>query len=279
MNVVGAGRLMCAREIRSYRVQAIVLGHVEVGEADRILKLFSREKGKISVMAKGVRKIRSRKAGHLEPFTRVNLQLAKGRNLDIVTQAETEELYMGLREDLTRFAFGAYVVEVLDRFTYEEGQNIGLFRLLKNTLSRLEEASNPETVIHYYELRLLDLLGFRPQLFECVSCGEKILNRDQFFSPLLGGVLCPKCGVGRTEAWEVNKDVLRYFRHFQRSKWQTVQSVTIPASIEQGFASLIENHFTYLLEKKLNTPSFLREIQKQRPPFLDEESQDASSET
>jgi DNA repair protein RecO (recombination protein O) len=264
---------MCAREIRSYRVQAIVLGHIEVGEADRILKLFSREKGKISVMAKGVRKIRSRKAGHLEPFTRVNIQLARGRNLDIVTQAETEEAYIGLGEDLTRFAFGAYVVEVLDRFTYEEGQHIGLFRLLKNTLGRLQDAPNPETVIHYYEIRLLDQLGFRPQLFECVSCGDKILNRDQFFSPLLGGVLCPKCGRGRTEAWQVKKDVLRYIRHFQRSKWQQIRSVSIPDQIEQGMASLVEDYFTYLLEKTLNTPSFLREIKKRRPPFLDDESQ------
>ena len=74
---------------RSYRTEALVIRHTNFGEADRILTLYSREKGKIRVVAKGVRKLKSRKAGHLEPFTRVQLQLAKGRDLPIVTQAET----------------------------------------------------------------------------------------------------------------------------------------------------------------------------------------------
>jgi len=253
-----------ARETRSYRTQAIVLSHIEYGEADRILKLFTYEKGKITVIAKGVRKIRSRKAGHLEPFMLVNLFLAKGRNLDVVTQAETVDGFLDLRDDLQRVAFAAYVVEVLDRFTYEEGQNVGIFRLLANTLSRLEKHPNPETVVHYYEMRLLELLGFRPQLFECIDCGQPIQEEDQFFSPLAGGVVCPKCGRARTEAWPIQKDVLRYLRHLQRSNWRQVEKVVIPDPIEPGITALIERYFTYLLERKLNTPEFLREVQQGR---------------
>lgn len=252
---------MCPNKIRSYQTQAIVLGHIEYGEADRILKIFTYEKGKITVIAKGVRKIRSRKAGHLEPFTRVNLYLAKGRNLDIVTQAETVDPYIGLRDDLQRLAFAAYVVEVLDRFSYEEGQNVSMFRLLADTLGRLETLPNPKTVIHYYEVRLLELLGFRPQLFECIDCGEKIHKQDQFFSPLVGGVVCPKCGSARSEAWPVSQDVLRYFRHLQRSKWRQIEQMVIPEPVELGLAALIEAYLTYLLERKLNSPDFLKKVQ------------------
>ncbi len=250
------------RETHSYRTQAIVLGHIEYGEADRIITLFTAEKGKITAIAKGVRKIRSRKAGHLEPFTRSSLFLAKGRNLDIITQAETLDSYIGLREDLQRLALASYVVEVVDRFTYEEGQNIGIFRLLANTLSRLETHPNAETVVHYYETRLLDLLGFRPQLFECVNCGSQIQEVDQFFSPLTGGVLCPKCGSPQGDAWPVKKDTLRYWRHMQRSNWQQVESVVIPKAIEASLADLIQRYLTYLLERSLNSPEFLREIRK-----------------
>jgi len=253
---------MTPRESHSYRTQAIVLGHIEFGEADRILKLFTMEKGKITAIAKGVRKIRSRKAGHLEPFTRVNLFLAKGRNLDIITQAETVDAYVGLREDLQSVAFASYVVEVVDRFTYEEGQNVGIFRLLANTLSRLEEQPNVETVVHYYEIRLLDLLGFRPQLFTCVDCEREIQDEDQYFSPLVGGVVCPQCGGGRSEAWAIQKDVLRYMRHLQRSKWNQVKDVVIPREIERGLEDLIQRYLTYLLERKLNSPDFLREVRK-----------------
>ena len=255
---------MPSREPRSYRAQAIVLGHIEYGEADRILRLFTYEKGKITAIAKGVRKIRSRKAGHLEPFTQVNLFLAKGRNMDIVTQAETVNGFLGLREDLQRVAYANYVMEVLDRFTYEEGPNIGIFRLLANTLSRLERQQNLETVIHFYEIRLLELLGFRPQLFECVDCGKPVTAEDQYFSPLVGGVVCPRCGGKRPEAWPVRVDVLRYFRHFQRSNWAAVQDVVIPERIEKGLADLLERHLTYLLERKLNSPEFLHEVQRKK---------------
>lgn len=256
---------MSSREARSYRAQAIVLGHIEYGEADRILKLFTYEKGKITAIAKGVRKIRSRKAGHLEPFTRVNLFLAKGRGMDIITQAETVDGYLNLREDLQRVAYASYVVEVLDRFTYEEGPNVGIFRLLVNTLSRLEGQSNLGTVVHYYEIRLLDLLGFRPQLFECVDCRKPVLAEDQYFSPLVGGVVCPQCGRMRPEAWPIPQDVLRYFRHLQRSNWVKVQEMGIPEGIEAGLADLLERYLTYLLERKLNSPDFLHEVQGKNP--------------
>lgn len=237
------------------------MGHFEYGEADRILKLFTLEKGKISAIAKGVRKISSRKAGHLEPFTQVNLFLARGRDLDIITQAEAINPLTGLRADLRRMALASYVVEVLDRFTYEEGPNTGLFRLLSQTLNRLENLENIETAVRYYELRLLDLLGYRPQLFDCIDCGAAVQDQDQFFSPLGGGVACPRCGRGRPEAWPVEKDVLRYLRHFQRSDWHMVAAITIPEKILNGMASLVEAYLTYLLESKLNTPKFLRDIQ------------------
>src|SRR5512136_990856 len=107
-------------EARSFRVEAVVLRHADWGEADRILTLYSREQGKIRAIAKGARKIRSRKAGHLEPFTYITVQLAKSRDMPIVTQVETLEAYLPLREDLVRTGYTAYVVELLDRLTYDE---------------------------------------------------------------------------------------------------------------------------------------------------------------
>ena len=87
-------------EQRSFRVEAVVLRHANWGEADRILTLYTRERGKVRAIAKGIRRIRSRKAGHLEPFTRVTLQLAKGRDLFIITQAETLQAYLPIHENL-----------------------------------------------------------------------------------------------------------------------------------------------------------------------------------
>lgn len=152
---------MTSPDSRSYRAQGVVLRHVEVGEADRILTFYTLEYGKVQAIAKGIRKMRSRKAGHLEPFSRVELMLAKGRNLDVITQAEAQSTYENLRADLKLIAYAAYVVELLDRFTYEEGEQRQLYKLLVDTLSRLDEGFPAQTVVHYYEVQLMDLLGFK----------------------------------------------------------------------------------------------------------------------
>jgi len=126
---------MPSRE-RSFRVEAIVLRHNDWGEADRLLSLYSQSMGKIRAIGKGVRKLQSRKAGHLEPFTRVQLLLAHGRDMYIITQAETLDAYQPLRESLERLGYAAYIVELLDQFTFEERENQTLYRLLADTLSR-----------------------------------------------------------------------------------------------------------------------------------------------
>ncbi len=155
-------------EFRSIRVHAIVLRHADWGEADRLVTLYTREHGKLRAIAKGARKITSRKAGHLEPFTHVKLQLARGRDLFIVTQAETLEAYQPLRESLELTGTASYLVELLDRFMYEEkSPNPTLFRLLADSLKRLADGGDIWLTVRYYEMRLLDYLGFRPQLFQC----------------------------------------------------------------------------------------------------------------
>jgi DNA repair protein RecO (recombination protein O) len=248
--------------LRSQRVEAIVLRHSDWGEADRMLWLFTREIGKVQAIAKGVRKTRSRKSGHLEPFTRVELLLASGRDIPIVTQAEAKDAFLTLREDLVRVGYASYVVELLDRFTYEEGENIALYRLLSETLSRLNIESQPAFAVRYYEVRLLDLVGFRPQLFKCAICGEDILPEDQYFSFEKGGAICPRCGVNEVSARQVSMPALKILRHFQRSKYTEAQRARLSSSVDQELEDLMGNYLTYLLERGLNSPSFLRRVRK-----------------
>lgn len=246
---------------RSFRATAVVLRHSDWGEADRLLTLYTREQGKLRVVGKGLRKMRSRKAGHLEPFTYVTLQLAKSRDLPIVTQVETVEAYLALREDLLKTSYAAYVLELLDRFTYEqEGGHPGLFNLLTETLSRLCGQAETWTVVRYYEMRLLDYLGFRPQLFECANCRAPIEPVDQYFSPSQGGVICPKCGNGLPGLWKVSVEALKYLRHFQRSNYVEAARARVAPEIQKEVETLMQAYFTYLLERGLNTPGFIKKV-------------------
>jgi DNA repair protein RecO (recombination protein O) len=248
---------------RSFAVEAIVLRHSDWGEADRLLWLFTLEHGKLRAVAKGVRKMRSRKAGHLEPFTRVRLLLARGRDFYLVTQAETAAAYLPLRENLERATFASYVVELLDRFTYEEGENRGMYELLAETLERLCTTSDPNLIARYYEMRLLDLVGFRPQLFNCVNCKREIQAEDQYFSAQMGGVVCPRCIAAVGGSQPVSMDTLKHLRHFQRSSFSEAQRAKLNPALNHQLELVMHHYITYLLERGLNTTAFIRRLRKE----------------
>lgn len=242
------------------RVEAIVLRHADWGEADRLIWLYTREQGKLRAVAKGARKMLSRKAGHLQPFTRVALMLARGHDFWIVTQAETVEAYLALGQDLVRTGYAAYTVELLDRFTYEEGENALLYRLLAETLGRIAEEEDAFWAVRYFEIHLLDLLGFRPEWFECVQCREPIQPVNQFFSLLRGGVMCPRCGGNEAGVRAVSVEALRFLRHFQRSTYAVAHKAVVLEGVRGEMEALLQAYLTFLLERNLNSPSFLRAV-------------------
>ncbi len=255
------------RRQRILHIEAVVLKHSDWGEADRMLWLFSQEQGKIKALAKGVRKIRSRKAGHLEPITRAKIQLAKGRDILLITQADALDAFLPLREDLAGLTYASYIIELLDRFTYEEGENWGLYRLLVETLERLASGEDRELVIRFFEIRLLDLVGFRPQLFRCLGCGEEITAQDQYFSALEGGIICPSCARrGGTELESgyqpITTEALKYLRHFQRSNFADARKARLNREINREIEVIMQYYLTYLLERGLNTPTFLRRVRR-----------------
>lgn len=252
------------RQPRSFRVEAVVLKHNDQGEADRMLTLYSRERGKLRALAKGARKMRSRKAGHVEPFTHVSLLLAKGRNWYIVSQAEAVDTFNALREDLETVGHASYIIELLDKFTYEEEENRGIYRLLVKTLTRLNRGDEITVVLRYYEIRLLDLLGFRPELQTCVVSGEKIKAEDQYFSANLGGVINPEYGRGHAGAVPVSMRALKYLRHFQRSNYQEAVRAQVAPEVQRELEILMQHYLTYLLERALNTPKFLRRVRENK---------------
>jgi DNA repair protein RecO (recombination protein O) len=248
-------------EFRSFRASAVVVRHGDWGEADRLLTLYTREQGMVRALAKGARKITSRKAGHLQPFTQVTLQLAKGRDLLIVTQAETVNAFLPLHDDLVKTGYAAYVVELLYRFSYEEeGGNPTLFKLLVETLGRIEKEHDAWLSVRYYEMRLLDIIGFRPQLFECANCSREILPEDQYFSFTTGGVICPRCGQGLPNLAKISIGTLKYFRHFQRSSYKDASRARPSLEVQKESEALMQGYFTYLLERELNTPGFIKRI-------------------
>jgi len=155
---------------RTYQTGAIIIKKIKLGEADRILTLYTPHLGKIQAVAKGVRRPRSKLAGHLELLTHSLVSLARGRNLDTIIGSQTINSFLLLKSDLQLTSYALYATELVEQFTADHIENYPLFRLLLETLECLCQAGNKELVLRYFELHLLNEVGYRPQLQQCVSC-------------------------------------------------------------------------------------------------------------
>lgn len=245
---------------RTYRVEAIVLRRVDFGEADRVLVLFTRERGKLAVVAKGVRRISSRMAGHLELFTQSDLQLAKGANLDVVTQAETRNPFRALREDLTRTSTAYLVAELADALSEEGVEQPEVYDLMAATLRALGTTDDPRLVVAHYQLRLLDVTGFRPVLQRCVGCDRALVPGRNAFSASLGGALCPDCAPHEPSARPIDSDALKALRNLQRAglpgSVQFRMSEQVMREVERTLREVVERH----TERRLRTPDLLARL-------------------
>src|SRR5262249_5419935 len=179
---------------RLYRTPAVILKRMDLGEADRIVTLLSRDVGKVRAVARGVRRATSRSAGHLEPFTLSDVLFAVGRDLDVISQADTLESFRAVREDLHLATHAYYLAEMVDLLTEDHLENRAVFDTLVDGLHDLAASDDSRLVLVIFHLRLLDALGYRPELRQCVTCRATIEPNRNHFSSLLGGVLCPVCG-------------------------------------------------------------------------------------
>jgi DNA repair protein RecO (recombination protein O) len=178
----------------------------------------------------------------------------------IVTQADTVDGYLALRDDLMRTTYAASILELVDRFSIEDESNHALYQLLTDSLGRIANEPKALPVVLYFQMRLVDLMGFRPDLFHCIHCREEIQAEDQFFSPGQGGVFCPRCGIGVPGIRPVSMLALKYLRHFQRSNYLTARRAAISEDVLREMDGLMQDYLTYTLERKLNVPEFMRQV-------------------
>lgn len=250
------------RPERSFRTPAIILKRRDFGEADRLLTVLTPAHGKLEVIARGARKPASTRTGHVELFTRADMLIHRGRDLEMLTQVEMMEPFLPLREDLQRGAYASYAAELIDRFTAaaHEEDDASLFELLDDTFERLSRDSDPRLAIRYYEMRLLDYTGFRPELSECVISREAIKPEDQFFSFEEGGVVSPAFAHLGGSLTPVSMVTLKLLRHMQRSPYSHVKSLEVSPALHTDVERVLLGYITYLLERRLESVDFIRRV-------------------
>lgn len=242
---------------------AIILKSRELGEADKIISLFTRKYGKLRVVARGVRRIKSRLAGCTQPFTYNHLVIYRGRSLPKINQCEIKESFSTLREDLAMMAYASYMAEMVDEFTAEEDSNEGLFALLLSTLSFIQQGWDLDVVARYFEIRALSLLGYQPELNYCVICGRSVENEDRLgFSPARGGVLCSRCSY---EGLSLKAGSLVFLRKFLQGSSRQLKHLRLPGYAGEELEKLLGEYLEYYLEKPLKSRDFIHTLRNINP--------------
>lgn len=240
-----------------WKTEGIVLRVRNLGEADRIVTLYTKERGKLSAAARGARRIRNRLLSPTQVLTHGRYFIFPGKGLHNLSQAEIIHSNQGIRDDLEKFAYASYITELLDALTVDEDPIERVFPLLAATLA-LAEAGRLALATRAFEIRLMRELGYEPELYQCLHCRE-VLQKKVFFSKQ-GGALCQKC-VGQDPAsipltngtWELMKKLLEW--DFSRL------TVLHPApSNEEELRRVMRGYLDYRLEYPLKSLEFLETL-------------------
>lgn len=244
------------------KTTGVVLRGTNFKEADRILEIYSDQLGKVRAVAKGVRKIKSRLAGHLEPFTYVDLMLAQGRgDLAAVTGAKAIEHYAGLRRNLKAVAAASYLAELVGRLT-PDGQASRRFpTLLRAALRALDAGHDPRRVVSYYEWQAVGVAGWEPSLRSCASCHEPLFPGGLSFSVGLDGVLCKGCHVHDPSGRAVSAEAVKLLRQFAERPFTEVEGLLVGDGVRAEAAALTELVVHITLEREPKSRSFLRHVE------------------
>ncbi|KKL13723.1 hypothetical protein LCGC14_2522900 [marine sediment metagenome] len=252
---------------RLYKTEAIVLRQRKLGEADRILTLHTPAHGKLDAKAKGVRKTTSRMSGHLQPLNRCMVQLARGRTMEVVAGCETMESFQRVRDDLDRLSRALYVAELADRFLPERVESAAIYRLLLETLRRLQSDADQDIVLRYYEMRLLDLSGFRPELARCLGCDQPLQPQQNFFAPAAGGTYCSSCGAGAAGSRALSLNGLKVLRLLQRASYKETGRLSMPPALAQEVERHLRSYIVYMLERDVNAAAFVERLRREQQPL------------
>jgi DNA repair protein RecO (recombination protein O) len=244
----------------SYSAEAIVLRKSNFGEADQVVTLLTRFRGKVSSVAKGVRLTNSRKGGNLDLLNHIKTQLAVGKNLDIITEVELISAWPKLKADLQRVALAYQVAELANEFLTEHQENIEVFDLTKEALTYLEAGDKPELVVQAYQLKLLSLLGFKPELEKCVRCGEKLPQSGLALSPELGGVIGPEEREFDETSWGISADVLKVWRFLMSAPMDEVLKLKIDPAVASDVTRSLQYYLEHVLDRELKSPQLLRDV-------------------
>ena len=241
-----------------YNTEGVVLRSGSLGEADRLLTIFSPTVGKFRASARGVRKLTSKLAGHLDILTRSHLSVARSRGgLDTITMAETIQAFIPAKSSLYRISRAIYLGELVDALNPLEAPNPSTYSILLEGLNQLGDNIDIDLLMRYVELHLLDNSGFLPELHHCVECHKTVSPGAHRFSPRAGGLICPDCHRLDGDTVSLSVGALKVLRYLSSSTQRSAMTLVIPQPLHHELARVLAGYLRYILEKEMRSLNLL----------------------
>ena len=249
---------------RTYQTKAVVLKSRSLGEADRLVTLFTESHGRSSAVARGARRPKSRIGGSLDVLNFVQVSLSPGRTFDHINECIIVDEFKSLKTDLRRIAGGIYLAELIDVFGDERTQNIALLKLLVAGLTFLDREITLDLVIRKFEMNILTICGFTPELKNCVSCRRELSPNGYVFDFNQGGVLCKSCEIEATkESQRLSLHAMKVVRLLQKN-YRDISSISkldLPKNVGLEIENVMRKYLCFVAERDLRSTKFIDHVE------------------
>ncbi|GGF78198.1 DNA repair protein RecO [Paenibacillus albidus] len=246
-----------------HRVEGIVIRSMDYGEGNAIITLCTENAGKVGVLVRGAKKVKSRHAALIQLFTVGEFVFFRNNGgLGTLNAGEITKSHHPLRQDLIKAAYASYACELLDRVLHDEETGNFWFRQLTACLNALEEDKEPGIIINVYEMKILQAAGYGPELDACVVCGADKPDDQLRVSARLGGVLCRSCKHQDPPAMEITPRALKLLRVFARLDLTRLGNVDVKAETQAELKKIMRAFMDHQLGLKLKSQSFLDQLDK-----------------
>lgn len=252
-----------------YPVTALVLRSHDYSEVDRLYSLFSREKGKVSAVARGIKKPKAKLAAALQHFSLGEMLLAPGRRFDVITQVRVCNPFYGLRTRLEAISYASYFAELFDESLEEHQAHPALFDLLVDALTRLSRGETPDLLARYVEISLIAMLGYLPQLTHCVHCQKALAGHGSDgravwptwlgFSVAHGGSLCPTCLPVVPGAKRIAAGTVQVAQLLLTQGISALVGLQLSDRLRREIETTFRDYLEFRLERRLKSARFLRD--------------------
>lgn len=251
---------------RNYVTDAINLRSYDLSDADKIIVMYSKDKGLIRSVAKGVKRPKSKLGARMDSLIANTLLFSKGRNMDTVCQAQTINSFKKIREDILKLICSSYISEIISNFGLEnDPASNETYNLLYSALNKISEANNKKEIllsVIKFQLKMMLISGILPEFDTCLDCGKRIIDKDMFFSKQLGGVICCECNKKHHIPLKLNYKLRNFLMAMLQFDFNYISDYDVKSTDTVCIAcfKFLKDYLSLHCEKKLKTEKSLTEL-------------------